>query len=245
MSTTAGRPVIGIPAVHTTAAWGFWHEHAHLVADTYIEAVWAAGGLPLLIPPRGGDEPATLQRVLSAVDGILLVGGADLDPSEYGEAPHELLEETSHVRDGYELPLIRAAMDRDIPMLGVCRGLQAMNVATGGTLHQDLVEAGFADHRPNPGHLDATTFHRTAVEAGSLLAGIVGVAEIDTNSHHHQGSARSGEGSAGAARAAADGCVEALEWPDRRFALGVQWHPERPRLDAFFSALVQASAAAR
>jgi putative glutamine amidotransferase len=89
------RPVIGIPAAFTTAQWGFWHDHAHLVADTYIGAVWEAGGLAMIIPPLGGTEAATLDQLLRKVDAVLLVGGADLDPLEYGQPPHELLEETS------------------------------------------------------------------------------------------------------------------------------------------------------
>jgi putative glutamine amidotransferase len=162
----ASRPVIGIPAVFITAQWGFWHEHANLVADTYIAALWEAGGLPLIVPPLGGAEQEALDAVLSRVDGLLLVGGADLDPSEYGHHPHELLEETSHVRVSYELPLVRRAMERDVPILGICRGLQVMNVSAGGTLHQDLVHAGYSDHRPAPGHLDHATFHRPRSRAG-------------------------------------------------------------------------------
>lgn len=241
----ASRPVIGIPAVFITAQWGFWHEHANLVADTYIAALWEAGGLPLIVPPLGGAEQEALDAVLSRVDGLLLVGGADLDPSEYGHHPHELLEETSHVRDSYELPLVRRAMEWDVPILGICRGLQVMNVSAGGTLHQDLVHAGYSDHRPAPGHLDHATFHETQVESGSVLASIVGDAPIETNSHHHQGVAQVASGASISGWATSDGCVEALEWPMKRFALGVQWHPEKPRMHRFFSALIDAAARAR
>jgi putative glutamine amidotransferase len=236
------RPVIGIPAVFTTAQWGFWHEHAHLVADTYLSAVWEAGGLPLVIPPLGGGDVDALGQVLDRIDGLLLVGGADLDPLEYGQHPHELLEETSHVRDSSEIPLVRTALEQDVPLLGVCRGLQIMNVAAGGTLHQDLVHEGYSDHRPAPGHLDHTTFHETRVEPGTVLAGIVTEEAIETNSHHHQGVAKVADGAVVAAWAASDGCVEALEWPTNRFTLGVQWHPEKPRMNAFFHALVDAAA---
>ena len=239
------RPVIGIPAVFTTAQWGFWHEHAHLVADTYLAAVWEAGGLPIIVPPLGGGDPDAMDQVLERVDGLLLVGGADLDPLEYGEHPHELLEETSHVRDSYEIPLVRRAIERDVPLLGVCRGLQVMNVAGGGTLHQDLVHAGFSDHRPAPGHLDHTTFHETRVAEGTALAGIVRADTLQTNSHHHQGVATVAPGATVAARATSDGCVEALEWPANRFTVGVQWHPEKPRMTAFFSALVEAASQRR
>jgi putative glutamine amidotransferase len=239
--TMTRRPAIGIPAVFTTAQWGFWHDHAHLVADTYVSAVWESGGLPIIIPPLGEGDEDTLDQVLSQVDALLLIGGADLDPAEYRQAPHDLLEETSHVRDRFELPLIRRALHRDVPMLGICRGLQAMNVAVGGSLHQDLLHEGFSDHRPAPGHLDHTTFHETAVEAGTTLASIIGTDKVQTNSHHHQGVAEVAEGATVAAWATSDGCVEALEWREKRFAVGVQWHPEKPRMAEFFAALVDAA----
>lgn len=238
------RPVIGIPAVTTTAAWGFWRDDAHLVADTYASAVWAAGGLPLAVPPLGGNEPGTLAAVLDRVDALLLVGGADVDPARFGEDPDPLLEEISAARDAYEFPLVDAAFDRDLPVLGICRGVQVMNVATGGTLYQDLVDAGLADHRRAPGRLDDPTFHEVQVEPGSLLAGITGAPTLVTNSHHHQGVAKVGSGAVVTARASQDGCVEALEWPDLGFALGVQWHPETPRMTPFFAALVAAARAA-
>jgi putative glutamine amidotransferase len=236
------RPIIGIPAVFTTAAWGFWKEGAHLIADTYISALWEAGAFPLIIPPNGTDNPATFARILEVVDGLLFVGGADIDPGLYGQEAGPEMEETSPERDSFETPLILAALERDVPVLGICRGIQLMNIATGGTLHQDLMVAGLANHRQAPGFLDQGCFHDITVEQGSLLASITGAAEIAVNSHHHQGIDRIGEGAVVTARAVADGCVEALEWPNRRFALGLQWHPEKPRSEAFFTALVRAAA---
>lgn len=240
-SSPPDRPTIGIPAVYTTAAWGFWHEGAHLVADTYISALWDAGAFPVVIPPLGADDPATFRRVLSHVDGLLLVGGADIDPGRYGQQPAPELEETSPVRDDFETPLIRAALEQDIPLLGICRGAQLMNVATGGTLHQDLLAAGLTDHRMAPGSLDQGCFHDIEVQPGSLLATITAAGSVVVNSHHHQGIGDIGSGAVVTARATPDGLPEALEWPDRRFALGVQWHPEKPRTDAFFAALVSAA----
>ena len=239
------RPVIGIPAVYTTAAWGFWHEAAHLVADTYISALWTAGAFPMVIPPLGADDPASIRSILSRVDGLLFVGGADIDPRLYDQEPSSHLEETSPARDDFETPLILAALEQDVPMLGICRGVQLMNVATGGTLHQDLLAAGMADHRMAPGSLDQGCFHDVEVQPTSLLAGITSVKSMVVNSHHHQGIDAIGSGAVVTARSISDGLAEALEWPDRRFALGVQWHPEKPRTDAFFTALVNAASTAR
>ncbi|MDP1876354.1 MAG: gamma-glutamyl-gamma-aminobutyrate hydrolase family protein [Actinomycetota bacterium] len=237
------RPVIGIPAVYTTAAWGFWKEGAHLVANTYVSALWDAGAFPIVIPPTGMDDPATFTRILDHVDGLLFVGGADLDPGLYGQGAAPELEETSPTRDSFETPLILAALERDVPLLGICRGVQLMNVATGGSLHQDLVSAGFDDHRQSPGFLDQGCFHDIGIEDNSLLATIAGSPTMTVNSHHHQGIDGIGVGALVTARAATDGCIEAVEWPDRRFALGVQWHPEKPRSAAFFAALVDAAGA--
>jgi len=234
--------MIGIPAVYTTAAWGFWHESAHLIADTYISALWGAGAFPVVIPPVGADDPGTIRRILSSVDGLLLVGGTDIDPGLYGQQAAPELEETSQVRDNFETPLILAAFEQDVPILGICRGVQLMNVATGGTLHQDLLTAGMSDHRMAPGSLDEGCFHDIDVQPGSLLAAITSAQSLVVNSHHHQGIASIGEGAVVTARATSDGLPEALEWPDRRFALGVQWHPEKPRTEAFFAALVNAAA---
>jgi putative glutamine amidotransferase len=236
-------PVIGICAAWDRAAWSFWNQDAALVAGSYLDVVLRGGGLPLVLPPIELG-PAAERTLLERIDGLLLIGGSDLDPASYGEAPAPRLEATSALRDAFELALVRGAIARDLPVLGICRGLQILNVATGGTLEQDLAGAGFGEHRPAPGRLDEPTFHAIEVEPESLLAAGPEPAALSVNSHHHQGVARLGEGARVIARSP-DGVVEALEWPDREHVLGVQWHPEALELDTTVSAFVAAAEVAR
>jgi putative glutamine amidotransferase len=234
------QPFIGICGATADATWTFWSQPAVLTATTYLDAVSEAGGEPLILPPsRGADA----HRLLGLMDGLLLAGGVDVCPAHYGEQPSAQTELGDRIRDDFELRLVAEALDRDIPVLGICRGLQILNVATGGTLHQHLSDAGFAEHRPKPGRLDESTNHSVEVDVDSVLGrcGLPGVREV--NSHHHQGVATVGVGGRVTARSLPDGCVEAVEWPAQRFALGVQWHPEQPLVNAIFEAFVCAAAA--
>ncbi|OKH65564.1 gamma-glutamyl-gamma-aminobutyrate hydrolase family protein [Mycolicibacterium sp.] len=232
------RPLIGICGVTATAAWGFWSQPAVLTAHTYLDAVTGAGGQAVILPPSPGADVA---RLVTVLDGIVLAGGTDVEPHHYGETASERTEETSPVRDAFELTLTAAALRRDLPVLGICRGLQILNIVTGGTLHQHLLDAGFAEHRPAPGRLDAATHHAVAVDHDSVLGrcGLAGVREV--NSHHHQGISVVGNGGRVIATSVPDRSVEAVEWPARRFALGVQWHPEDPPMHAIFSEFVAAA----
>jgi putative glutamine amidotransferase len=234
------RPLIGICGATANASWTFWSQHAVLTAGTYLDAVGKAGGEPLILPP---SRTADTHRLLGLIDGLLLTGGMDVWPAHYGEQPSPQMELGDRTRDDFELRLAAAAFDRDVPVLGTSRGLQVLNIATGGTLHQHLLDAGFAEHRPKPGRVDESTNHAVDVEVDSLLGqcGMAGVGEV--NSHHHQGVATVGVGGRVTARSIPDGSIEAVEWPAQRFALGVQWHPEDPRIDAMFEALVRAAAA--
>ena len=234
-----GRPIIGIGGVPTTAAWGFWTQPAVLVAETYLDAVRAAGGLPVILPPT---DVAHLAEILATVDGVLLAGGNDLCPDLYGQVPGARMEEVTRERDVFELAVARYAVEQDIPVLGICRGLQILNVATGGTLYQHLLDAGFAEHRPAPGRLDEAANHGLRVEPDSLLGrcGLAGHGQV--NSHHHQGVATVGEGGRVVAYSVPDEAVEAVEWPSRRFALGVQWHAEYPVMPGIFDGFVRAAA---
>lgn len=233
------RPLVGICGVSTTATWGFWSQPAVLTAQTYLDAVVGAGAQPLILPP---SDAADVARLVTLVDGIVLAGGADIDPGYYGETTSPRTEEIHPVRDAFELRLTAAALEHDIPVLGICRGLQILNVATGGTLHQHLLDAGFAEHRPRPGRLDASTRHTVEIAGDSVLGrcGLGGVREV--NSHHHQGVSAVGNGARVIARSIPDRSVEALEWPSQRFALGVQWHPEDPPMHAIFAEFVAAAA---
>lgn len=235
------RPIIGICAATDTASWGFWTQPAAIVGESYLDRVRDAGGLPLaLVPTPLADGDAA--RLLTRIDGLLLIGGVDLEPAGYGEQPGDRLEATSPARDAFELALARAALRLDVPTLGVCRGLQIMNVATGGTLHQHLADAGFGEHRAAPGRLDAASFHPVELEPGSRAAQLAGTTRAQVASHHHQGVARLGTGAVVTGRAVPDGLPEALEWPRLRYALGVQWHPESAALDHRFDGLVAAAA---
>jgi putative glutamine amidotransferase len=236
-----GRPVIGICAAAERAAWSFWDQHATLVAGTYLSAVRRAGGLPLALTPEALSA-ADVGSLIGRVDGLLLIGGADLDPACYGQRRSARTEATYLERDEFELALVRAAFAAEMPVLGICRGLQILNVASGGGLHQHLVDAGFAEHRLLPGSLGEETFHEVEIEPASLLARATGSERETVNSHHHQGVDAIGEGGRVVARSLPDGVVEAIEWPHLRHALGVQWHPEALEFDRTVAALVTAAA---
>lgn len=234
------RPLIGVCAAWERAAWSFWDQPAAVVAGTYLGAVRRAGGTPVVLTPEPlGD--AQIESHRAWLDGLLLIGGADIDPACYGQPAAERTEATFPLRDAFEIALARAAFDWDLPVLGICRGLQVLNVATGGTLHQHVTDAGFAEHRPLPGSLGEQTRHAVEVEPGTSLAA-QGRRRLVVNSHHHQGVDRVGEGGQVVARSVPDDLVEAIAWPRLRHALGVQWHPEELELDMTIADLVTAAA---
>lgn len=224
------RPVIGITSYAEYARWGVWDAPAALVPLAYVRAVESAGGRPLLVPP----SPEGPEETVGALDGLLLSGGADLDPASYGAEAHAETTEVRPDRDSAELALLEAALARDLPVLAVCRGSQILNVALGGDLVQHLPEVvGHDGHKEIPG---AYTEHRVEVLPDTRLQDAIGpVAPV--KSHHHQGFGRLGDGLREAAHAE-DGTVEAVEDPRRRFTLGVLWHPEESEDGALFRALV-------
>lgn len=234
------RPVIGVCAAWEEAAWSFWRMRAAVVADTYVEALRAAGALPVgLVPQPLESQDAAM--LVERIDGLLLVGGADVDPASYGEPLSDRTERTVPERDEFEIALVVAALRRDLPVLGICRGLQILNVAVGGSLHQHLADAGYAEHRPAPGHLDERTAHVVEIVSDSRVAASARALRERVNSHHHQGLARLGRGARVAARSVPDGLVEALEWPEHHYVVGVQWHPEAMELGATIRAFVGAA----
>jgi len=231
-----GKPVIGITTYLVPAAWGAWHMEAALVPADYVRAVRAAGGAPVLVPPG-----SSLAETLDLVDGLVFSGGSDLDPELYSAEAHPETNGVFRERDDFELELMRAALERDLPMLAICRGSQVLNVALGGDLEQHVPDrVGTELHREVPGVFSE---HDVAVVGGTRLASILGDRH-DVKSHHHQGFGSLGTGLREAARAP-DGTLEALEDPSRRFTLGVLWHPEAGEDRALFEALVAEAAAYR
>ncbi|MFG3510435.1 gamma-glutamyl-gamma-aminobutyrate hydrolase family protein [Streptomyces sp. NPDC047821] len=226
------RPVIGIAGYRDRARWNIWDTDATVVQQGYVAGVTRAGGRAVVLPPDTVDGD-----VMDRLDGLLLSGGADLDPALYGQDRHPAGDTPRADRDAGELLLLRAALARDLPVLGVCRGLQLLAVVHGGSLVQHLPDAvGHTGHCPREGVFGR---HPVRLTPGSLAAAVYGT-ETDVNSHHHQAVADPGR--LRVTGRADDGVVEAAEDPDKPFVLGVQWHPEVSCDDALFEAFVEACA---
>ena len=231
------RPVIGICTALERARWGMWDQQALLLPRSYVEAVQHAGALVVMLPP---DEFSTEDpgEVLDLLDGLVMAGGADIDPAGYGAKAHPQTLDTVPERDRFEIALARAAIERDLPLLGICRGMQLINVAYGGTLLQHLPERfGHHEHLRVAGTFDGAD-HDVELIEGSLAARAAGETHHATKSHHHQGVDRLGEGLQISGCSAIDGLPEAIEMPDRTFVLGVQWHPEADDTSQVVGALV-------
>ncbi len=235
------RPRIGITAYWRDASWGPWTSlPACLAPQAYVTSIVAAGGFPLLIPPLP-DVAGFADEALASLDGLVLVGGDDVDPSAYGATPHERTDPPNLRRDAAELALLRGAVDRDLPLLGICRGFQLLNIAFGGTLDQHLDDR--VDGLVHRVELGEWSNHPVEVVGGRLQALVPTGTMI--HSHHHQGIESVGEGLAVTALAP-DGTVEGLEDPSRAFCVGVLWHPEEAGEGSgapVFSALVAEAAA--
>jgi putative glutamine amidotransferase len=232
--------VIGICSALEQARWSYWDAEAALIPKSYIHAVQEAGGIALLIPPDdlNVEDPGA---ILDLLDALMLAGGADIDPDSYGEERHPETVATVPERDRAEIALTREALDRDLPVLGICRGMQLMNVARGGTLRQHLPEEfGHHEHRRALGTFDDAD-HSVRLEPGSLAARAAGEEIHSTKSHHHQGVARLGDGLVVTGWSVIDDLPEAIEDPSRRFALGVQWHPEADPESGVVAALLDAA----
>ncbi len=228
------RPLIGLTTYVERAKWGVWDEESALLPNSYVTAVTRAGGCPILLPP----SPARPEDVMPALDGLVITGGPDVDPASYGADAHTETDRPRTERDEWEMALGRAALDDDLPLLAICRGLQVLNVAMGGTLHQHLPEViGHDDHRTVMGKMNKMLI---AVNPDSAIGAILG-GETEGMCHHHQAINRLGRRME-AVGFAADGTVEAVEVAGQEFAFGVQWHPEDdPGDDRLFVALVQAA----
>ena len=231
-------PIIGLCTALERARWSVWDTEAVLLPRNYVDAVQRAGGIALLLPP----DPAAIEdpdRLLDVIDGLLLAGGAEMDPSTYGAEPHPETVGTVPERDAFELALAARAIERDLPFLGICRGMQVMNVARGGTLSQHLPDDyGHEDHRRSLGTFDNAD-HDVRLAAGSLAARVAREEVHGTKSHHHQGVDRIGDGLEVTGWATVDELPEAIEVPGNRFSLGVQWHPEADATSPMIAGLVE------
>jgi len=237
------QPIIGIPCFPMVR--GDTGRPIYASNQRYVQAVLHAGGVPILIPPLPSGEALTaIQEIL---DGLLLAGGADLDPTHYGETPLPEMGTPEPQRDATELAITRWALDKRLPVLGICRGMQLLNVACGGSLYQDLpTQLPSAFDHEQQGQARTHIAHEVNTEPGSLLADILGVQHVGVNSFHHQAVRRIGQGLR-VTGVAEDGVAEAIEIPDLPFVLAVQYHPEELESNdaashRLFLAFVQASA---
>jgi putative glutamine amidotransferase len=229
------KPVIAVTGSDQRARWGAWDDRATLVPSAYLSGVQAAGGVPVVVAP-GADSEALADRV----DGLLLTGGGDLDPGLYGQGAHAQTHPPDEARDAFEVALLQSCTGRGLPVLAICRGLQVLNVARGGSLDQHLPDTvGTGVHLPTPGAFAA---HPVRVAAGTRLADILGHDRLEVPTHHHQAVDRLGEGLVPTAWAD-DGVVEAVEDPSFGFLVAIQWHPEVGDDPSLFDAFVAACSA--
>jgi putative glutamine amidotransferase len=229
------------PAVGVTIGYDERRSGLHVLRQDYLRSVEAAGGLPMVLAP---GRPEDVSDLLDRVDALILTGGGDVDPALYGQDPHPKLGRVIRERDDFELALCREVLRRDLPLLAICRGHQVLNVATGGTLIQDIPSevTGGLDHDPRGERWERA--HDVRICKGTRLREILGRETISVNSFHHQAVAQLGQGLLVSARTSDESIVEGIEAPGRRLVLGVQWHPEAfwDRDDGFqalFEALVR------
>jgi putative glutamine amidotransferase len=227
---------VGICAAVERARWAAWDVEANVSQRTYSREVAVAGAQPVILPPS--EEMAEAPgEVLDLLDALILAGGGDVHPAAYGAQADERTTNTRPERDAFEVALCHAALDRDLPLLGVCRGMQLLNVALGGDLVQHLPEA--STHLHTPGQFSD---HEVVLEPGSLAARAAGAERISVRSHHHQGLGKLGNGLVVSGRST-DGVVEAVELPGRTFVLGILWHAEEDRGSTVVNSFVSATRA--
>ncbi|MFB7882531.1 gamma-glutamyl-gamma-aminobutyrate hydrolase family protein [Microbacterium sp. NPDC056057] len=226
--------MIGLTTYLEQAKQGVWDVRAAFLPQVYFDSVTASGGVAVLLPPQPDPEIAA-DAVLDGLDGLILTGGLDVQPELYGADRHPRTDEARPDRDAWELALFRGAEERRLPVLAICRGLQLVNVARGGTLHQHLPEALGTERFRVGGGVFAT--NDVIVDEGSRLAELVGPGALEVHSYHHQGVDRLGDGLV--ATAHTDGLVQAFESDGEGYVLGVQWHPEQNQEDRrLFAGLV-------
>jgi putative glutamine amidotransferase len=237
-SASTVKPVIGLTTYKQRAQTGVWDVTAAFLPAVYFEAVQRAGGIPVLLPPQPADDEA-VSRVLDGVDGLIVTGGADVDPARYGQDAAPETDKPQLERDAWEDALLSAAIERELPFLGICRGMQVLNVNRGGSLHQHVPDV-VGDDRFRIGNGQFAT-NEVVTEPGSELDALVG-AKLPVKSYHHQAVDAVGEGLRVTARTG-DGIVQAVELEGVPFGIAVQWHPEEDAAEdvRLFAGLVDAA----
>jgi putative glutamine amidotransferase len=239
----SGPPLVGICATDERVSWGAWYRYpVSMAPHAYVTSLQRVGAVGIVLPP---DDVVTADPdlLLDRIDALILTGGADIDPATYGAEPHRETKGTSPQRDRFEVALTQRALDRDMPVLGVCRGMQLLNVALGGTIDQHLPESlGSELHRTIAGVFGP---HEVRLDPESLVCEAEGAEMVVALSHHHQGVDRVGDGLRVCGWSVEDDLVEAIELPDKRFAIGVVWHPEEDEESHLIGALVEAAGGAR
>jgi putative glutamine amidotransferase len=246
MSPAGSRPLIGLSTYRQTTAWWGWERDAALVPGAYLDVVQSAGGQPVLIPPGGDGAPdgagadgaaAGLGDLVAVLDGLVLIGGGDVDAGRYGQVADPRNGGTNRLRDELEVGLVAAALDHDLPVLAVCRGMQVLNVSLGGDLVQQVPDlTGTKAHQPGPGAFGPVS---VVTEPGTRVRHLLGE-RTEVLCSHHQAIGTLGRGLVVTARSQ-DGVIEAVELPGQRFVVGVQWHPEETGDARLFEALVAAT----
>ncbi len=229
------RPVIGICTPVEHARWGHWDRPAVLLAREYVDMVQRTGALVVLLPPdRGATEDP--DQLLDLIDGLILAGGVDVTPETYDAPRHPKTDPGSPERDEFEVAMVRRALERDLPVLGICRGMELLNVVRGGRLVEHLDDVELHLHTPG-----SYTDHGVVLEPGSLAARAFGQERFAVRSHHHQGLGELGEGLIASGHSEPDGLVEAVELPSCRFVLALLWHAEEERQTSVFEAFAEAA----
>jgi putative glutamine amidotransferase len=233
------RPIIGVTSYRQRAQTGVWDVQASFLPAQYIDAVTNAGGIVVLLPPQPVDAEMAAE-VVGALDGLIVTGGGDIDPGRYGAERDENTDPANLMRDAWEDAILSAAIEQEVPFLGICRGLQVLNVNRGGTLLQHLPDV-VGDDRYNIGDGNFAV-NRAEIEGGKLADLLDGDAELDVKSYHHQAVEELGDGLQVTARST-DGTVYAIELPDVPFGVAVQWHPEEDAAEdaRLFAGLVDAA----
>lgn len=235
------RPIVGITTYLQRAQTGVWDVQAAFLPEVYFAAVERAGGIPVLLPPQPLDG-GVAEQVMARLDGLIIAGGLDVDPSRYGAQPHEKTDRPSRLRDDWDDALLTAAIEQEVPFLAICRGIQVLNVNRGGTLHQHLPEVVGDDRYTGENGVFKT--NQVEVEGGSRVAAIIGAGPHEVQSYHHQAIDAVGDGLAVTAHSGG-GVVQAVELDGVPFGVGVQWHPEQDAEDdaRLFESLVEAARA--